>query len=234
MSTNQHPNISKTVFRRLAVGVPVVFALMVALAGRLDWIAGWVFLGSYLVIGLAMTAWMLRRDPDLLVERMASVRRKDAETAGDQRIVDLLRWLFLALFVICSLDGGRFQWSTVPFTAQASGFALFIAAMFLTTWVLHTNSFASAVVRIQTDRGHQVISDGPYRFVRHPMYVAIVIMSIAMPLALASYYGLIPGALTIALIVYRTRLEDRKLHHELDGYTTYAQRVRHRLLPGVW
>jgi protein-S-isoprenylcysteine O-methyltransferase Ste14 len=96
------------------------------------------------------------------------------------------------------------------------------------------NRYFSGIVRIQTDRGHQVVSAGPYRFVRHPGYVGGILASFAMPLALGSVVALIPAVISVALTVVRTALEDKTLQAELPGYADYAQRVRHRLLPGVW
>ncbi|MFQ5875494.1 MAG: methyltransferase family protein, partial [Dehalococcoidia bacterium] len=97
-----------------------------------------------------------------------------------------------------------------------------------------SNAFFSMTVRIQEDRGHTVATGGPYRYVRHPGYVGTILFQIATPLMLGSVWAFIPCGLAALLIVVRTALEDRTLHEELDGYKEYAQRVRYRLLPGLW
>jgi protein-S-isoprenylcysteine O-methyltransferase Ste14 len=97
-----------------------------------------------------------------------------------------------------------------------------------------TNNFFSRVVRIQTDRGHYVVQDGPYRFVRHPGYLAGCFSLLSMPLALGSLWGLIPATLAVLLIIIRTYLEDATLQNELTGYHQYAKKVKYRLLPGIW
>jgi protein-S-isoprenylcysteine O-methyltransferase Ste14 len=97
-----------------------------------------------------------------------------------------------------------------------------------------SNRFFSPTVRIQSDRGHQVISGGPYQIIRHPGYSGWILQMLAAPLALGSWWGLIPGLLSACLYGIRTALEDRTLHRELPGYTDYAARVRYRLLPGIW
>jgi len=96
------------------------------------------------------------------------------------------------------------------------------------------NRFFSGVVRIQNERGHSVVSDGPYRWVRHPGYAGGFIGDLALPLLLGSAWAFIPAALTAGAVVLRTALEDRTLQAELPGYREYAQRTRFRLLPGVW
>lgn len=104
----------------------------------------------------------------------------------------------------------------------------------ITLWAMAANRFFSATVRIQEEHGHSVISQGPYRFVRHPGYTGGIIYQIAVPLVLGSWWALIPSLLAVACFILRTALEDHTLQAELDGYQTYAQRVRYRLLPGVW
>jgi protein-S-isoprenylcysteine O-methyltransferase Ste14 len=104
----------------------------------------------------------------------------------------------------------------------------------LSSWAVVSNKFFSDVIRIQTDRGHTVISDGPYRFMRHPGYVGMILYSLAAPFLLDSPWALIPGGLTVLLVIVRTVVEDRTLLEQLDGYQEYAGRVRYRLLPGVW
>jgi protein-S-isoprenylcysteine O-methyltransferase Ste14 len=122
----------------------------------------------------------------------------------------------------------------VPVGVQIAGGALTLAAAIWIIWVLDTNRYASGVVRIQADRGHTVTTSGPYRIVRHPMYLGNVTMFVGLPLVLGSWYGLAISACLIAIFVVRISLEDRTLHEELEGYPQYASRVRSRLVPGIW
>jgi protein-S-isoprenylcysteine O-methyltransferase Ste14 len=107
------------------------------------------------------------------------------------------------------------------------GWALFM-------WAMGANAFFSEAVRIQEERGHTVVTDGPYRYVRHPGYVGAILALFATPLLLGSLWALIPAGLATIGYVVRTALEDKTLQEELDGYTEYAQQTRYRLLPGVW
>jgi protein-S-isoprenylcysteine O-methyltransferase Ste14 len=109
----------------------------------------------------------------------------------------------------------------------ASGHALLV-------WSMVANAYFSLIVRIQADRSHQVVSSGPYRFVRHPGYLGSILFFLSTSLLLGSWWALIPGAAAALLIVIRTALEDRTLHAELPGYADYVERVRYRLLPGIW
>ena len=140
----------------------------------------------------------------------------------------------LAIPIVAALDDARFHWFPVPWWVCVLGYALFIAGMAGLTWAVSVNKFFEPTVRIQTDRGHRVIDTGPYAIVRHPGYVSGFLVFISMPLSLGSLWALIPAILFCLLLVLRTIGEDRTLRAELTGYKEYAQRVRHRLIPGVW
>jgi len=122
----------------------------------------------------------------------------------------------------------------LPLTLELVAFAVVIASYLFSTWAMVVNRFFSAVVRIQTDRGHTVVTTGPYRFVRHPGYAGGAIGYLVTPFALGALWVLIPALLTIAALVIRTALEDRTLQAELPGYAGHAQKTRYRLLPGIW
>jgi len=118
--------------------------------------------------------------------------------------------------------------------AQIAAMLLVIAGHALVVWATGTNAFFSQVVRIQTERGHTVITGGPYRYVRHPAYVGMILVVVGAPIMLGSWWALIPGVISAVLMIVRTVLEDRTLQAELSGYVEYAQHTRYRLLPGVW
>ena len=111
---------------------------------------------------------------------------------------------------------------------------LHIPGLALLGWVMMTNTYLSPVVKIDQDRGHRVITSGPYAIVRHPMYTAVILLFVAFPLALGSRFGLIPAMLLILLLLIRTILEDRTLHIELLGYADYAKNTRYKIIPGIW
>ena len=115
-----------------------------------------------------------------------------------------------------------------------AGLVVFVLGMGLMTWAMIVNNFFSLVVRIQKDRGHTVVSSGPYAYVRHPGYIGGILFQLATPVMLGTLWALVPAGLAACLIVIRTVLEDKTLQAELDGYKDYAARVRYRLLPGVW
>ena len=140
----------------------------------------------------------------------------------------------LVTLVVAGLDR-RWGWRPeLPLAWALIGAALLALASAFAAYAMLTNRFFSGVVRIQHERGHTVVTDGPYRWVRHPGYAGGVVGQIALPLLLGSLWALIPGVLTAGLTILRTTLEDRTLCTELPGYAEYAQRARYRLLPGVW
>ena len=216
--------------------VPTVFSLAVPAvclfgsAGRLDWRNAWVLLGLNLAASVAASA-LVARHPDLLDERKNVKAGKD----WDKPIVAMVVLVGpIATWITAGLDT-RFHWSSgMPPAAILAGVAAAILSAALIAWAMYSNRFFSSVVRIQRDRGHVVVSSGPYGFVRHPGYTGMAAFTLATPLILNSRWALVPAALTAALTVLRTALEDRTLQQELDGYRDYARRVKYRLAPPVW
>ncbi len=234
-SPTSKPSLARSGVKRL-IEVYVQFLLIGGLlflsAGRLDWWAAWIYLLAYFVWTLGMTIWGLRHNPELLNERgkwdAGNVKR------WDQLLVPLILIGMLLLFVVAGLDAGRFGWSQMPLAFQVVGAVGLVVESILVAWAMFANTYLSTVARIQSERGHQAVVTGPYRYVRHPMYIGNIIMGLSTPLMLGSWWALLPGSLISALFVVRTALEDRMLQAELPGYKEYAQRVRYRLLPGVW
>lgn len=176
--------------------------------------------------------WGLRNDPELLKERAQSLEKDGKE--WDKKLVRINLVFSIAFYTVAGLDAVRFGWSQID--ARIAPFALLFAILgyVFPLWALTNNPFASGIVRIQKERGHTVVSDGPYRFVRHPMYVGTLFYGNGAPLYLDSWWALIPGMALIASIIIRTALEDRTLQEELPGYREYAQKVPYRLIPGIW
>jgi protein-S-isoprenylcysteine O-methyltransferase Ste14 len=140
----------------------------------------------------------------------------------------------LGLLILSGLDK-RFGWMpSLPLWVFILGVLLFILGYSFLLWAMYTNQFFSQIVRIQTERGHTAVTEGPYRIVRHPGYAGMLVTFPGCVFILASLYGLILYLLYAVLVILRTSLEDRTLQAELPGYAEYAQHTRYRLIPGVW
>ncbi len=211
--------------------IVILGGLMFLIAGRLDWMGAWVFLSLFFAFLLVVAVWGTLRMPELMEERS---QVKSNVKSWDRMIMTLYTILFFGTFAIAALDAGRFRWSVVPPIAQFGGvIGLFLGGA-LAWWVITTNAYASRFVRIQDDRGQQVVTTGPYQYVRHPLYAGVPLLFWCIPLTLESFWALVPGFLITILFVIRTALEDRTLQNELPGYAEYAKQVRYRLVPGVW
>jgi protein-S-isoprenylcysteine O-methyltransferase Ste14 len=224
--------------RVLLKRVVALFAIIAAMdlllfvpAGRVDWPAAWILSGLYGIFLLAYAVWGTLKAPDLLKERSQVAENVKA---WDKLIMAIYTVLLLLTLVLAGLDVGRYRWSDVPLILQALALSGLFAAAALIFWTIFTNAYLGRMVRIQEDRGHQVVSGGPYAYVRHPMYVGIIVLFPCMALFLGSWWALVPASLIAMLMVIRTALEDRTLQAELPGYAEYAQQTRYRLLPGVW
>jgi protein-S-isoprenylcysteine O-methyltransferase Ste14 len=224
----------KGILRRLiqiVLQVLVIAAVLFGASGRPDWWMAWLYLGVY-VVGVCVNAvLMLRINPELIAERS----RVGAGTKGWDKLIAGSAILTGGIVVplVAGLDM-RFGWSELPVNIQIAALVVNVSGFALTGWAMLTNAFFSGTVRIQEERGHVVVSKGPYRYVRHPGYVGLIVCGFMLPLILDSLWALVPAALAASLLVLRTSLEDRTLGKELSGYVEYAGRVRYRLLPGVW
>jgi len=174
-----------------------------------------------------------RRNPDILAERARSMELQDAKP-WDKILSPMLAFGALIILIVAGADKG-FGWTT-PFSLNAkivSLIAILLGYVF-GSWALIENKFFSGVVRIQTDRGHHVVTTGPYRIVRHPGYAGALWTYIAMPILFDSLWAFIPTVLLIGVLVLRTSLEDRTLQAELPGYKEFTQQTRYRLFPWIW
>jgi protein-S-isoprenylcysteine O-methyltransferase Ste14 len=216
---------------RETVGVITTAAILFVSAGRWDWPAGWALVAILALWVIGTGAVTIPRHPDLLRERLGP--RAGAKT-WDMSIMSAVGLLTIARLVVAGLDA-RFGWSKdFPIPLQVAAGVVCTAGHALVVWATGANAYFSQIVRIQTERGHTVATGGPYRLVRHPAYVGGVLHEVAAPLLLGSWWALLAGGLNAVLFVVRTGLEDRTLRQELAGYPEYAERVRFRLLPGVW
>jgi protein-S-isoprenylcysteine O-methyltransferase Ste14 len=205
----------------------VLIATVFIAAGRWDLPFVWACVCIYAVFIVLV---LIRIDPDLLKERM-----HPGPGGKDRKMRALLFPMILGQWILVGLDAGRFHWSdTVPVALQVAALILFAAGMALSFWAMSENRFFSSVVRIQRERGHHVITTGPYRFVRHPGYLAAIVSWLCGSLALGSWWAMVPAAVGVGLVFRRLLIEDRFLHAELEGYPDYARHVPYQLLPGVW
>lgn len=211
----------------------VMMAVFYASAGRTDIPRSWLLFGVTFVHFVGSTLALARYDPELLVQRL-TVRREGSKAWDEvlMRAGNLTGMLLVP--VVAGLDVGRYRWSSLGVYYALLGLVLMVASSILLNWAMIENPHFEPTVRIQEDRGHRVVSSGPYGFVRHPGYLSGILWMSAIPLIVGSLYAFVPVALYGALMVLRTHLEDRTLHEELAGYPEYAERVRYRLLPGIW
>ncbi len=200
-------------------------------AGDIRWAKGWLFLLVFLVLTVASSVYLWRTNPDIFVARS---RIHPGTKAWDKVLMAFLLSSFAAIFLVAGFDAGRFHWSIASPGVIVLGYVLLCVGFFISIWVYKVNKFAEPSVRIQTERGHKVIETGPYAIVRHPLYLGGLIMFAGIPLALGSFWALIPTAVGTLVLVVRIVLEDRTLQEELEGYKEYAARVRYRLIPGIW
>lgn len=216
------------------VGMFAVFALIMFLAaGTAAWPAGWAFLALFFVFTVALSAWLLRHNPSLLTERMTGIGKADQKT-WDKVFFALANVIFLSWLVLMPLDAVRFGWSRMPAWVQGVGALLLLCSFYLFFLTFRENSYLSPAVRIQTDRAQTVVSTGPYRYVRHPMYASAIVFLTGSTLLMGSWYGLLAALLLIVGIAFRAVREERTLQAELPGYDAYMAQVKYHLIPYVW
>ena len=203
-------------------------------AGTLSWLMGWCYVILVSAVSVGSRLILLWVSPDTLRERARFAKVKGVEP-GDRALVAIVATVGpLAVLLVAGLDH-RFRWSgPLPGAVTAAAVAAALAGAALVTWAMAVNKFFSAVARIQTDRGHVLVSAGPYHWIRHPGYAGSVIATLAIPVMLGSLWGLVPAVLTAVAIAIRTAREDRMLRRGLAGYQAYAETIRWRLVPGVW
>jgi protein-S-isoprenylcysteine O-methyltransferase Ste14 len=202
-------------------------------AGTADWIGAWVFLAQMIGFSLVGGLWFARHDPDLVRERLAPPIQKD-QPAADKILVTVIILAVFGAFVLMALDAVRFGWSSVPPWVQAIGELILLLSVWIGFQTLRENSFAAPVVKIQEARGQTVITTGPYRHVRHPMYAGALLFIAGASLLLGSWWGLAAVLVLAVLLGIRIQIEETALRAGLEGYDEYAERVPCRLIPLVW
>jgi len=211
----------------------VFAALLFVSAGTLLWFAGWAFIAIFFGFALAIVVWLARKEPELLQERMSSPMQS-GQPLWDKVFVVAVMVLFVAWLIVMPLDAVRFGYSEVPGWLQLMGALGVVLSFYIMFLTFRENAYLALVVKVQEERGQSVVSTGPYRYVRHPMYASMFLFFPGSALLLGSWWGLLLCALLLGLLVWRIPLEERMLENRLDGYEEYERKVRYRIIPRVW
>ena len=213
-----------------------VFVLVIVLfgsAGTYQWVQGWAFVIILIVNTVWIVALLNKFDPDLLSERLKFSIQK-GQPLWDKVLMILFLSLGLAWAALMGVDAGRFKWFEMPVYLSAIGGIISCAGYYLEYISMRENSFLVPVVKFQEDRGHHVISTGPYAIVRHPFYSVFALTSIGSALLLGSWLGVLTSFLLISLVAYRAVREERFLKTNLEGYDEYISKVPYRFRPYLW
>ena len=221
----------KNILRRIMqVSITVIITLIILLvsAGIIKWIYAWIYtLASVLVI--IINAFIF--PTELISERG---RKKENVEKWDKILTGIIIIPWFTLYIIAGLDM-RFGWSAeLALWIHFIALITFISGNALVSWAMVANNYFSTSVRIQYDRGHTVSSGGPYRYIRHPGYLGMIIFLLSTPVILGSFWALIPAIMTVILFIIRTSFEDNTLKNKLEGYKEYSERVKYRLISGIW
>ena len=223
------------VMARLIADAVLVAVLLFISAGTVAWARAWVLLGTLFLVRAVGALAVYRVNPELLRER-AQLPIHDGQPLADRALLfGVLATGFLGLPIIAGLDAFRWHALSAPAPLITDlGLALFALGWSVKSLALRANAFAVAVVRLQSERAHAVVDSGPYGVVRHPFYAADPLILVGLSLWLESYVAAVCALIPIALMVTRLRMEEGFLRRELPGYTAYTDRVRFRLIPGIW
>lgn len=229
---------TKRVFpwRAVVQMVLIVFAaplIPMIISGKWDWWEAWVYAVFSSLSFVISRILVARRHPDLIAERARFMEAKDTKP-WDKVLAPLLALGSILILVVAGLDRLHGWSSAFSLDAKILAFVGIMLGYAFSSWALIENRFFAGTVRIQTERGHHVISSGPYRIVRHPGYAGAVLGYLLIPILLDSVWAFVPAILLLIVMIMRTALEDQTLQAELPGYEEFAQRTRYRLFPGLW
>ena len=232
ISKKTNNSTAKKALGRLCLITLIVALCLFGTAGTVSWLNGWIFMIAYVLVLITLTGLVFRSSPELVKERMEASHKAKS---WDRAIVPVLAIILPLLSVILAGLDHRFGWTDDLGTpAIFTALAVMTAGSALTTWAMRVNRFFSSHVRIQADRGHYVVTGGPYQWIRHPGYTGSIMFNLASPVLLGSFPALGAGIVFVMVMAVRTALEDKTLKNELPGYDEYAVKTRWRLLPFIW
>jgi protein-S-isoprenylcysteine O-methyltransferase Ste14 len=223
-------SLTAKAFRTLLLLMVAIAALLFIAAGTLDYWQAWIFLLVYFALSVAITLYLVKKDPDLLARRMRGGPFAEKQTA-QKIIMSFASVGFIALLAVPALDH-RLSWSLMPPSVALAGDGLMALGWLGVFFVFKENTFTSATIELAPDQ--QVISTGPYAWVRHPMYLSGLVLLLGIPIALGSWWGILALVAILPALIWRLIDEEKFLARDLPGYVAYQQTVRHRLIPGVW
>jgi protein-S-isoprenylcysteine O-methyltransferase Ste14 len=217
----------------LGAALPSLFGLVLLLpSGTLDWPSAWALITVYALGMLGINLWLIANRPGLARERLMIPRTSER---WDLHLLQVVNILLLAIMLpLAGFDRRLGGSPAFPPAVSAAALLIFGAVFVLLILLMAINQFFSSAVRWQNDRGHATVREGPYRIVRHPGYVAMILQFLAIPLILGSPWAVLPALGIATVYVLRTAREDRFLLETLPGYAAYARSVPFRLIPGIW
>lgn len=204
-------------------------ALLIVASGKPDWAQAWIFVAVYGLCNWVSSFLLFTQVPELLDARR---KKHNGIRKSDKILILLYQSMYFPTLIIPGIEQ-RLNPHDVPLVADAA-FILIILSFLLITWAPLVNRHLETYIRIQTDRDHRVCTKGPYRMVRHPAYLGLILLFVGMPLSLGSVWGLVPAGLAMLFIILRTKLEDEILQNQLKGYREYTNQTQYRLFPGIW
>jgi protein-S-isoprenylcysteine O-methyltransferase Ste14 len=231
-STPRDPALIRRLLKQTAITMVILAAMLFVTAGTIDWPGAWILLIGSSALGLLSAYIIAGHDPQLMRERMRGPIQRE-QKPWDKRLLVVILVLCASMPIVAGLEY-RAGTSDMPVWLEVLGAVGIAVGLYMFHIVMETNSYATAVVRIQNERGHKVISTGPYAFVRHPMYSGAIFYFLGMGLLLGSWWAVTIAVVVIGLFGLRAVWEENTLKDELPGYADYAERVRYRLVPGVW
>jgi protein-S-isoprenylcysteine O-methyltransferase Ste14 len=229
-----HQNLKRDITRRITQIIfqfILVAAILFIASGTLDWLWAWIYLLVSFGILIVNMLVLVPKHPELVAERS---REKENTKVWDRILTKVIFFFTIIGLIVAGLDK---RFSLTHYLASwfhISGLILYVLGQFLFTWSMTANEFFATTVRLQKDRGQKVAEQGPYQYVRHPGYLGMILSMIAFPIALGTYWVFIPYGIGIIGYIVRTAFEDNTLTQELVGYSQYKEKVKYRLIPGIW
>ena len=230
MYTKEQKPISKIkLFIQFIIAIPCMILIVFYPAGTLNWMEGWLYIILQLGYTISISIYFLKHNPEIIRKRM---QMKIPPKKFDKIIMIPFVLSMFALLIVPGLDVVRYKWSSIPIYFEIIGFVGFIFTSYLLFLIMKVNSYLLKTVEIQENQ--KVVSEGLYSYVRHPMYIVVMIMFFSIALALGSIYTFIPAIIVAIILVIRTHFEDKTLQNELKGYKEYTKKVPYKLIPKIW